>query len=358
MKPGAVLKNWLGVVRHLIARGLRKNASEVANEVAKTAVTQAANPGLDAPALPGADRPLPRATSAQFLTGTFSSDAGSLDYKLFFPAGYRGQSLPLVVMLHGCKQDPDDFATGTRMNDLAEQHQCMVVYPAQSLSANSFRCWNWFNAVNQERDHGEPAMIAGITRDIIDTFNIDRARVYVAGLSAGGAMAVIMGTTYPELYTAVGVHSGLAYKEASDLYSAIIVMRSGMKFVLQHGGHLPVMIDSERVVPTIVFHGDRDTTVHPSNGDHVREHAIVGHEEEVLSAVLAPVVEQGAVVDGHTYTRTIYQDGAGAALAEQWLVHGAGHAWSGGSALGSYTDPLGPDASHEMLRFFLSQARA
>ena len=243
------------------------------------------------------------------------------------------------------------------MNELAEERQCLVVYPAQATSANGFRCWNWFNAVNQERDHGEPSMIAGITRDIIDTFNIDRSRVYVAGLSAGGAMAVIMGTTYPDLYSAVGVHSGLAYKGASDLYSAILVMRSGMRFVLQNSGHPPLMIDSDRVVPTIVFHGDRDTTVHPSNGDQVLEQSILGQGEGAPTGQREPIIKEGAVQGGHAFTRTIYRDAVGLPLAEQWLVHGGGHAWSGGSVDGSYTDPQGPDASGEMLRFFFSHPR-
>ena len=298
-----------------------------------------------------------RKSSAQFLAGTFTNGAGSLDYKLFIPSAYCGRPLPMLVMLHGCKQDPDDFATGTRMNELAEERQCLVVYPAQAKRGNGFRCWNWFNAVDQQRDQGEPSMIAGITRDVMHTFNADRRRVYIAGLSAGGAMAVIMGTTYPELYAAVGVHSGLAYRGASDLYSAIVAMRSGARFVLAHKDHDAASIASARVMSTIVFHGDMDTTVHPDNGNLVLAQSSSNLVNGTLLQATDITVERGLVADGHAFTRTIHRDDAGQAVAEQWLVHGAGHAWSGGSASGSYTDPKGPDASREMLRFLLAQAQ-
>lgn len=308
-------------------------------------------------ALRKANSAVARKSSAQFLTGTYSNAAGSLAYKLFIPSGYRGRRLPLVVMLHGCKQDPDDFAKGTRMNALADERGCLVVYPAQAAHANGFRCWNWFNAVDQQRDQGEPSLIAGITRDVIQTFNADQRRVYIAGLSAGGAMAVIMGTTYPELYAAVGVHSGLAYARASDLYSAIVAMRSGARVALQDKDHEAATIASAGVMSTIVFHGDMDTTVHPDNGDHVLAQSASNLVDGELLQTTDVSVEQGRIPDGHAYTRTIHKDAAGQPVAEQWLVHGAGHAWSGGSAKGSFTDPKGPDATREMLRFFLTRAQ-
>ena len=298
-----------------------------------------------------------RKSSAQFLAGTYCNAAGSLDYKVFIPSGYRGRPLPLVVMLHGCKQDPDDFAAGTRMNELAEEWQCLVVYPAQTKRGNGLRCWNWFNAVNQQRDQGEPSMIAGITGDVLHTFNGDRRRVYIAGLSAGGAMAVIMGTTYPELYAAVGVHSGLAYAGASDLYSAIIAMRSGAPSALQPDDPDAAALAGERVMSTIVFHGDMDTTVHPENGNLVLAQSASNLVDGALLQANEASVEHGQIAGGHAFTRTIHADAAGQSVAELWLVHGAAHAWSGGSAGASYTDPKGPDASREMLRFFFSQAQ-
>ena len=297
---------------------------------------------------------IPGKSSAQFLAGTYSNDAGSLDYKVFLPSGYRGRPLPMVVMLHGCKQNPDDFAAGTRMNELAEERQCLVVYPAQAQRGNGFRCWNWFHAVNQQRDQGEPSMIAGITRDVMQTFNVDRRRVYIAGLSAGGAMAVIMGTTYPELYAAVGVHSGLAYAGASDLYSAMVAMRSGVRAPLQHEDRDGAAIAR---MSTIVFHGDRDTTVHPDNGNLVVAQSASNLLDGAMLQASDIRVEHGLVAQGHAFTRTIHQDSAGQSVAELWLVHGAGHAWSGGNASASYTDPQGPDASREMLRFFFTQAQ-
>jgi poly(hydroxyalkanoate) depolymerase family esterase len=220
---------------------------------------------------------------------------------------------------------------------LAEETGCLVVYPAQSMQANPSRCWNWFNAVDQQRGQGEPSIIAGITREVMARHAIDPAQVYVAGLSAGGAMATIMGTLYPDLYAAVGVHSGLPFAAAHDLPSAMAAMQGDFKRRNKPGQALPI----------IVFHGDRDTTVHPSNGEGVMEHA--------RDASHQVAVEPGRVPDGYAYTRTLHQRPDGGVHAEHWLIHGAGHAWSGGNASGSYTDGKGPDASREMIRFFKTQ---
>jgi poly(hydroxyalkanoate) depolymerase family esterase len=277
------------------------------------------------------------------------------------PGGKNGQPLPLIVMLHGCKQNPDDFAAGTRMNELAEATQCLVLYPAQSRSANSGGCWNWFNGGDQQRDRGEPSIIAGMTRKVIATYPVDPRRVYIAGLSAGGAMAAIMGTTYAELYAAVGVHSGLPHAAAHDVMSAFAAMRKGPAAARERLG-----IDESTVappLPTIVFHGDRDATVHPSNGEQVISQATpIAVADGVVDAVTAPPpvvsVEQGRASGGHAYTRTVHRDATGRASGiEHWLVHGAGHAWSGGDTSGSYTDPKGPNASREMLRFFLEHPK-
>jgi poly(hydroxyalkanoate) depolymerase family esterase len=285
---------------------------------------------------PPAPEPLP--DGAAFVSASFTNQAGTRDYKLYLPGGRGGEPLPLVVMLHGCTQSPDDFAAGTRMNALAEQQRCLIAWPAQPAAANPSRCWNWFGPADQQRAHGEPSLIAGITRQVMRDHPVDPQRVYVAGLSAGGAMAAIMGRAYPDLYAAIGVHSGLACGAASDLPSALTAMRQG-------GGHVPAAGGGERILPTIVLHGDRDTTVHPRNGDQV----IAQSGAPGLQAT----VQRGQAPGGHAYSRTVYADPAGQAVLEQWTIHGAGHAWAGGSPAGSYTDPHGPDAAREMLRFFL-----
>jgi poly(hydroxyalkanoate) depolymerase family esterase len=303
--------------------------------------------------------PSPRAVvhEGRFLTGSYTNQAGTRTYKLYIPSGYRGQALPLVVMLHGCTQSPHEFAAGTRMNGLAEEHQCFVVYPAQMPAANGLKCWNWFKAADQHRGQGEPSIIAGIARQIVSTYHVDARRVYVAGLSAGGAMAVIMGMTYPDLYAAIGIHSGLAYAVAHDLPSALAAMQQGgMAPARQRDDGVPGADPCPRVVPTIVFHGDRDTTVHPRNGDQVIAQWVTIHTgggpHTEAGTNLQVTVQRGQVSDGHAYTRTIYHDTSGQAIMEQWLVHGASHAWSGGNPSGSFTDPKGPDAAQEMIRFF------
>jgi poly(hydroxyalkanoate) depolymerase family esterase len=279
---------------------------------------------------------------ARFIESTYSSPAGSRAYRLFIPSRYREQPLPLVVMLHGCTQSPDDFAAGTRMNFLAEEQNCFVAYPAQPSRANQAKCWNWFRTADQQRGRGEPSLIAGITRQIMHDYSVDPKRVYVGGLSAGAAAAAIMGATYNDLYAAIGIHSGLACGVATDLPSALVAMRQG-------GSDRKVISGDRPPVPTIVFHGDRDTTVHPNNGDQILEQSLgtMGTQKRM---------HRGQVPGGHAYTRTILSDASGRAMLEHWNIHGAGHAWSGGSPAGSYTDPRGPDATREMLRFFLEHS--
>jgi poly(hydroxyalkanoate) depolymerase family esterase len=281
--------------------------------------------------------------TASFVEGAYANSHGARRYKLFIPSGDAAKPLPLLVMLHGCLQDPDDFALGTRMNAIAEEQRIFVLYPAQSEEANQTRCWNWFNPANQRRDQGEPSIIAGMTGEVIGSYNIDARRVYIAGMSAGGAMAAILAASYSDLYAAVGIHSGMPYGAAQNLPAALAAMKEGAAI----GTRLP-----SKGIPLIVFHGDQDLMVNARNG------------EQLVSQWLGPVqsgtqdtlTAQASEGNGRAFTRTRYRDGAGRAVAENWLVHDAGHAWSGGGSTGSFTDSSGPDASREMVRFFSSAA--
>jgi poly(hydroxyalkanoate) depolymerase family esterase len=282
--------------------------------------------------------PDPLPDGASFIEASFANDAGMRSYKLYIPANRPAGPLPLIVMLHGCTQSPDDFAAGTRMNAAAEEAGCYVAYPGQPASANPRKCWNWFEPGDQQRGAGEPSLIAGLTRQIMRDHDVDPSRVYIAGLSAGGAAAAVIGAAYPEIYAAIGVHSGLPAGAASDLPSALAAMRQGADAGTVH----------RHRIPTIAFHGDADPIVHPRNGDAVLAQATASGKR------LLARVERGQARGGHSYTRTIHEDAAGRAVKEQWTIHGGGHAWAGGSAAGSYTDPHGPDATREMLRFFLT----
>jgi poly(hydroxyalkanoate) depolymerase family esterase len=268
---------------------------------------------------------------------------------VYVPAGYRAEAsepVPLVVMLHGCTQTPEDFAAGTRMNALADAHGFLVAYPAQAPHANGTKCWNWFRPDDQGRDRGEPAILAGIAREIGAHYRIDERRIFVAGLSAGASMAVILGVTYPDVFAAVGAHSGLPYGAANDMPSAFAAMKGG------NANRAGTSNSAGPCAPVIVFHGDRDTTVDARNGAAIVAHATngrFGDDEPRVST------ETDTVPGGRAYTRTIYADERDGAVVEHWVLHGAGHAWSGGSASGSFTDPSGPDASAEMVRFFLSR---
>ncbi|HEY6410751.1 MAG TPA: PHB depolymerase family esterase [Ktedonobacteraceae bacterium] len=284
----------------------------------------------------------------KFVDGAYRNTAGTRTYKLYIPRSYTGQAVPLVMMLHGCTQNAVDFAAGTRMNVFAEGKTLLVVYPEQVSSANNSKCWNWFQPADQQRDMGEPSLMAGITQQIMNSYHVDSNRVYVAGMSAGGAMAVIMAATYPDLYAAVGVHSGLAYGAAHDVRSGFAAMRRG-------AGQSARQLTT--VIPLIAFHGDRDTTVSPVNADHLLDQWLQAMNNEQGGSVSSVKVERGQVPRGRAYTRSLYHDASGHAIVEKWLVHQAGHVWSGGSADGSFTDPLGPNASTELLRFFAEHSR-
>jgi poly(hydroxyalkanoate) depolymerase family esterase len=315
--PGRALPRWTRRSRAFPSRGV-------------------SGPGLaHRSAVPAARRP-----AGRFDAFSYTNAAGTRSYRLYVPAGHTGGPLPLLVMLHGGTQDAVAFAAATAMNDLAEDQRFLVAYPEQAHSANAGRYWNWFAPNHQRRDAGEPSLIAGITRHVTDRYGADARRVYVAGFSAGGAMAAVMAAAYPDLYAAAGVHSGLPYAAAGDLASAFTAMKQGPSHPARPAAH---------PLPLIVFHGDRDTTVVPANAAGLIDHVLAAGSP---GAVPAAVTTGGRVPGGHTYTRTCYQDPVGATLAERWTIHQAGHAWSGGVPHGSYTDPHGPSASTEFIRFF------
>jgi poly(hydroxyalkanoate) depolymerase family esterase len=325
-------------------------------------------PMIEAPAARApAARPAPTSRPASFTRHTFQFDNAAYAYRLYQPARADSSApstpLPLLIMLHGCKQDAADFAQGTAMNELAEQHGCIVLYPEQQAKANALRCWNWFDTAHQGRDMGEPGMLAALTRKVLKSHNADPARVYIAGLSAGGAMAAVMAGLYPELYAAVGVHSGVPTGAASGVISALSVMRRGARPAAPAG-------EPESLMPTIVFHGGADRTVHPENGEQIVNAAlstldacglILNKTEVADDGATRPAGDASEEAQGDAVSRdafrTVYSAADGKSYVEYWEVGTGPHAWSGGNPAGSFTDPQGPDASRAMLAFFLQHSK-
>lgn len=308
--------------------------------------------------------PLAHASSGSFQQFTYNGPAGSRPYFVYTPANYQvGSAVPLLVMLHGCTQTPSDFATGTQMNQLADTNQFIVVYPQQTSTYNSSECWNWFQTADQSRGSGEPAIIAGIVQTVeqnTSQWAIDTSRVYVAGLSAGAAMSVVMGATYPDIFAAIGVASGLEYQAGTDQTSGSLALSQGGPNPTQQGqAAYNAMGSHARVVPTIVFHGTSDTVVAPVNGDQVVQQWMQTDHLASSGAYNASFTSptntvNGQVPNGHAYTEQMWNDSNGKEIQEYWKVSGMGHAWSGGNSSGSYTDPQGPNASQAMYTFFMS----
>jgi len=274
---------------------------------------------------------------AQYLTRSFSSAAGRRSYKLYIPANVGERPRGLILMLHGCNQNPDDFAIGTAMNELAGLHGLLIAYPHQTRADNPSGCWNWFRPGDQLRGQGEPAILAGIASELASEFDLGREQMFAAGLSAGGAMAMVLGETYADLFGAVGIHSGLDYRAACDVASAFAAMRGSPGSQLAPG-------PAELKVRTIVFHGSSDATVHPCNADRISARVRASSDQDEFST------QRGA-----GYTRATLGPEQ-APLFEKWSVDGLGHAWSGGNSAGSFTDARGPSASAEMVRFFVGSS--
>ncbi|GHO88421.1 extracellular catalytic domain type 1 short-chain-length polyhydroxyalkanoate depolymerase [Dictyobacter formicarum] len=307
------------------------------------------------------------ASSSSFTQYTYNGPAGSRPYYVYTPANYQvGTAVPMIVMLHGCTQNPTDFANGTQMNALADQKQFIVVYPQQTSTYNSSSCWNWFQTADQARGSGEPAIIAGIAQTVEQTtsqWTIDSNRVYVAGMSAGAAMSVIMGATYPDIFAAIGVHSGLEYQAATSLTSATTAQSQGGPNPTQQGqAAYNAMGSAARVVPTIDFQGQSDYTVYPVNGDQVIQQWMqtdhLASNGSYNASFSSPSTNtNGQVSGGYSYTVQTWNDNSGSEIEEYWKINSMGHAWSGGSSSGSYTDPKGPSATNAMYTFFMNHPR-
>jgi poly(hydroxyalkanoate) depolymerase family esterase len=298
------------------------------------------------------DRPsiLPGAPAAEpapdfgdrFLKRTYRDAAGALNYRLYVPADHERRDLALVIMLHGCTQNPEDFALGTQMNGLADEFGLIVAYPHQTRRANPSGCWNWFDPRHQRRGSGEPAKLAGLAQELMREFGVGKDRVFAAGLSAGGAMAEVLAATYPDVFDAVGIHSGLAYKSAVDVPSAFAAMKGTASGLAGPQGA------NARGCRKIVFHGLADSTVHPVNGGRILDEA-----ERGAGPLKRNDLDWGS--EAGRVSRTVLEDPEGRPVVERWLVEGGGHAWFGGDPRGSYTQSVGLDASRVMVRFFLRQ---
>lgn len=288
-------------------------------------------------------RRLPNTPASLFGRHVYTGPEGTMAYWLYRPAG-TARHCPLLIMLHGCMQTPRDFAVGTGMNACAEQKGCIIAYPSQQPSSNLHRCWNWFRPGDQHRGNGEPALTAAVTRAIMAEQSVDPERVYVAGFSAGGAAALIMSAAYPDLYAAVGVHSGLARGSATSSWSALNAMRGNTQNQSQ--------AQPSPFVPVFIIHGDGDRTIAASNSTQIAAMASASYGPTRLVTRTRTKGFPG----GLSYSSKTYFERGCDPVIEHWTVYGGAHGWSGGNRRGSFTQPSGPDASQAMLAFLLSHS--
>ena len=323
------------------------------------------------------------ARAGSWAQGSITNAAGTRSYKLWIPDRYNKKTaVPLVLMLHGCTQTPDDFAAGARMNEVADAHNFLVAYPEQPASANPYKCWNWFDPAHQTRGAGEPSLLAAVVNDAQATHKVDPLRTYAVGVSAGGAMASILGAAYPELFAGLAVCAGVEYKAASNVAGALAVQQSGGPDPDQQGiqAYQAIVVATTpparegrraaaarprpRPIRVIVFHGALDALVRPVNGEQViaqwaQTNDLLDDARDDNSVDAAPdSTITGTVPNGYSFTRSVYHDAAGQPVLEKWIVQDMKHAWPGGSIAGTYTDPKGPNASAEIWRFFQPPPRA
>jgi poly(hydroxyalkanoate) depolymerase family esterase len=300
------------------------------------------------------------ARAGSWTDGSVKNSSGSRNYRLWIPAGYTGKERrPLVMMLHGCTQTPDVFAAATGMNSIADENNFFVVYPEEPASANALKCWNWFDAAHQSRAQGEPSLLAEIVNHVRADFKVDARRVYVAGFSAGAAMAVIMGATYPDLFAAIGIHSGIAYKAATNLSEARPAMAQGGPDAARLGQLADeAMGHTKHTMRLILFQGAKDNLVAPLNAARIiaqwaqADDLIDDGKDNNSVDEIADKTTESVTAGGYAYKKSVYNDGKGRPLLEAWMIQELKHAWSGGAAGASYTDPKGPNACEEMWRFF------
>ena len=315
---------------------------------------------------------LPQLSRAgEWVSGTANTEFGTRNYKLWVPSGLVKQKpAPLVLMLHGCMQKPEDLAAISGMNEIANRNNFLVVYPEQTAAANPLRCWNWFDPKHQASGSGEPALLAAVIKQVQASNSIDANRVFVAGISAGAAMAIVMGVTYPDLFNGIAACSGLEFKAANSADSGLVAMKQAGPDPKQQGLIAYRAISenlrgkSKHRMPVIVFQGDVDPYVNPLNAEQVitqwaktNDYLDDGKDNESFKDQLARTT-QGSVPGGHEFTKSVYTDRAGRLLMEKWLVKGLGHAWSGSPTAGAFADPKGPNASFEIWRFFAETSRA
>jgi poly(hydroxyalkanoate) depolymerase family esterase len=307
----------------------------------------------------------PRARAGDWVSGSASNSSGSRNYKLWVPSGYnKRKSSSLVMMLHGCMQKPEDLATLSGMNEIADRNNFLVVYPEQTAEANPLRCWNWFDPKHQARDSGEPALLAAVVKQVQTSNSIDSNRIFVAGISAGAAMAVVMGVTYPDLFDGIGVCAGLEFKAGTSAETGLAAMKQGGPDPKQQGIMAFNAIaeslrgKSKPRMPVIVFQGDGDPYVNPLNAEQLisqwsktNDYLDDGKDNDSIKSQPASQTE-GSVPGGHQFTKSSYNDRDGRLIMEKWMVKGLGHAWSGSPTAGPFADPKGPNASLEMWRFF------
>jgi len=306
----------------------------------------------------------PNLEAGRIESGSYYSFNGMRSYKVFLPSNHSESTnhgkIPVIIALHGCMQDSESFAAGTRLNEWAEKLGFAVYYPEQSKFFNIYNCWNWFLPTNQMKNTGEAELIMGGLKKVTREFSLNKDKTFLLGMSSGGAVVSILANCYPRSFQAVATHHGTMYKAASDVFSAKEVVYNGSKIAPEvaaaKGYSCSGFTPKKNPLPAVIIHGSRGAVMRAIHATQVES------ELRIFNDYLDNGIRDNSLDDEMTFEKftpdnlysydVVTWSHRGRPYIKRYMIETLGHAWSGGDNQYEFNDPHGPDATKIILDFF------